>query len=415
MNNYLLNALRRATLFSVFLLSGQTAFADDTDCTIARSAIQSASVIRKLRIKREVPCKIHEREQIKEFLLETIRTKIPPQKLKYEEVVYKALGLLPESYNYVDGLLELYLSQLGGYYDPEKERYIMAGWLPELFQPTIAVHELTHALQDQYFNLDKFLDVEKETSDALLARSAVVEGDATAVMLDYTRLQTGQSGIASEENVENVMLQNIFGVALSMGAIDAPESLKFLLVFPYTSGLRFAHTLLKKDGYNEINKALRSPPRSTEEILHPEKYGNGHLDFVQIDPQKVTLPGLPEAASVIYSDTLGEFSTSLLLSAHLSDKRQAVKAASGWGGDTVVVREHGGTQYVLWQTEWDSEEDSQEFFEAFSEALKKRFPTLVDEQSLSSWHAVREKEKKKVRLVQTGSTIVFGMEQPKKD
>jgi hypothetical protein len=385
--------------------------AADIDCKIAESAIRSASVIRKLRIKSSVPCKIHDRSQIKQFILETMDVKVPQQKLIYEEMVYKAIGMIPETFNYREGILELYLSQIGGYYDPDKKRYVMAGWLPEIFQTSIAVHELTHALQDQYFQLDTFLDIKKDTSDNLMAKSALVEGDATAVMLDYTRLQTGQSGIAEEESVENVMLQNIFGVALSMGAVEVPETLKFMLVFPYTSGLRFAHELLKSGGYTKVNQAFQNPPRSTEQILHPDKYMAGVSDFINITPEVVTFSDISDDAQVVYSDTYGEFAISVLLGAHLSDREKGIQAAVGWGGDTVVVREHEGTRFIIWRTEWDSESDSQEFFDAIALMLARRFPELSKTESLFSWQRVTTTESKFVRLIKSKSAVVLGMKE----
>ena len=79
--------------------------------------------------------------------------------------------------------------------------------MPAAFQTTIAVHELTHALQDQYFDLQKFVDAKTENSDLLLAHSALVEGDATAVMIDYDRIAfLGLKPLATEPNVEAVLL-----------------------------------------------------------------------------------------------------------------------------------------------------------------------------------------------------------------
>ena len=180
------------------------------------------------------------------------------------------IGFIPLDFNYQQGLIDLYLSQLGGYYDPEKRHFVMAAWMPVMLQTTIAVHELTHALQDQYFNLATFTDQNKYTSDQLMARSALVEGDATLVMLDYQRRLMGQAGLESDKSVSGVMLQNIIGASMMAPMANVPSSLQNLLIFPYTSGLRFAHEFLKDGGYKRLDKIFRSPPRSTEEILHPE-------------------------------------------------------------------------------------------------------------------------------------------------
>lgn len=354
---------------------GGSALAQDETCRIADSAISDASTIRNLRIKRPVPCYVHGKEQVKKYLLHAIETKIPAEKLRMEEAVYKALGFFPENFDYEKGIVELYLNQIGGYYDPDKSHFIMAGWLPAMLQTTVAVHELTHALQDQYFDLSTFMDEKKLNGDELLARSALVEGDATAVMLDYARKMAGVPGIEKEDNVEAMMLQNVVSSSLVAGMGAVPQSMQMLLIFPYTSGLRFAHTLLRRGAYAEIDAAFRRPPRSTEEILHPEKYLLEKPDFVAF--QGKDLAGA-EAGKLRYEDTMGEFATSLLLGNFTSEKASAAKAAAGWGGDRVAVFEDGSSSYrrIVWKTNWDSTEDAEEFFEAYSAALSTKYSGL---------------------------------------
>lgn len=356
-----------ATVAAIFIIMlgshPPIVMAQDNQCQIARSAISEASTIRGLSIKSKVPCVVQEREQVKKYLVDTINTKIPKLKLRMEAFVFKALGLLPESFDYENGLVEMYLNQIGGYYDPESKRFAMAGWLPGVLQTTIAVHELTHALQDQYFNLKEFTDEKKYSGDELLARSALVEGDATAVMIDYSRRLMGQPTIASDENVETIMMQNVIGVSAAPGMENIPRALQMLMIFPYTSGLRFAHYGIKKNGYAELNKFYKRAPRSTEEILHPEKYYIQQPDFIVIDPASIKVPGLPANLMPIYQDVLGEFATSILLGNFVDDKLRATEAAAGWGGDRVVVFEDQNSkqQILVWQTNWDTENDAIQF------------------------------------------------------
>ncbi len=349
-------------------------FADDAQCRIASSAIRDASRIRGLSIRSQVPCRLETKSEVESYLRHTIKTKIPPLKLQMEALVFKTLGFLPADFDYEHGIVELYLSQIGGYYDPVRQRYVMAAWLPDMMQTSVAVHELTHALQDQHYRLSSFTDEKLYHSDQLLARSALIEGDATAVMLDYARGLMGQSGIAKEDNVEGVMMQNLVGASMATSALKVPQSLQRLLIFPYTAGLRFAHFGLKKNGYRELDSYFKKPPRSTEEILHPEKYYQQSADFVTVTAAEMLPLNIAEqqvgVESVsLYEDVMGEFAISVLLEEVTKDARLASRGAQGWGGDLVIVRKLGDGHAVIWRSKWDSEDDAIEFFEIFNQRV----------------------------------------------
>ena len=192
-------------LFSMPIVASADLGAREADCKIAKMAIEEASKIRGLGIRKVVPCVVQTKEEVKGYLLGTLVSKLPKRKLANEALVYSTIGMIPKSFNYETGLVDLYVSQIGGYYDPDRKRFVMAGWMPALFQTTVAIHEQTHALQDQYFNLETFVDPKLENGDILLARSALVEGDATAVMIDYNRKLAGQASIAQEKDVHTVL------------------------------------------------------------------------------------------------------------------------------------------------------------------------------------------------------------------
>ncbi len=335
-------------------------------CAVAREALATASSIRNLTPVKEVPCIVQSKPEIREFISVTIKEEVFSNRMNFEERIFKKLRLIPTDYNYTQGLSEIYLSQIAGYYDVKAKHYVMADWWPKMLQPAISVHELTHALQDQHFNLEKFIDQKTSTTDSILARSALVEGDATAVMLDYTSNLAGGQKVASLKSTEKFLLQNLFFGGLSMGAIKAPESLKFIISFPYSSGFRFAHNLLNRNGYQSLTEAFKNPPLSTEQILHPkDKY-----PFEAPKTVEAHTAHLPEGSREIFRDTLGEFITSLVLTAFNQDRVKAANAAAGWGGDTIVLYklatpDRGDIDVVVWNTVWDTKNDAQEFCDAF--------------------------------------------------
>ena len=304
-----------------------------------------------------------------------IDEKIPVEKLQSEELAYKLLGLIPLDYDYKNGIVSLYTEQLGGYYEPKEEYYGMAKWMPMVMQMPIAVHELTHALQDQHFNLDTFLDDTLESSDALMARSALVEGDATAVMLDYANSLRGMPSVAESESVAGVMMQNLAGAVISAAINKAPLALQKMIIFPYISGLNFAHNLLRKSGYSSLDRAYSAVPRSTEEILHPAKYPAKEGEFYELreQPFPEALAKKYDRTQAVFSDTMGEFTISTLLSLWLPPG-EASEAAAGWGGDRLFLfkSENKVKGTLIWLLRWDSEKDADEFLKSFSKALESR-------------------------------------------
>ena len=358
-----------------FLLSLVAPAAADGDCTIAETAFHVASRIRGLKDKKKVPCRLQSRNEVERYLRSEISEKAPGERLKNEAVTFRLIGLIPWDFNYQEGLIQMYTDQLGGYYDSKKKYYAMADWMPVMMQLPIAVHELTHALQDQYYDLDKLIDEDRDSSDTMMARSALVEGDATAVMVDYTKLQTGQSQLKDDPSVSGIMMQNIAGTMMTASLQQAPGSLQMMLIFPYISGLNFVHALLRADGgYKGIDRAYGRPPRTTAEILHPDRYLNNSIVLKEpADPLK-GLP--PEAADYkeVYSDSLGEFVVSTWLSPGLMPV-PASRVASGWAGDKLMLlRSPVEKKFIcLWSTAWIDEAAAQKFFDGVEKMLTARF------------------------------------------
>jgi hypothetical protein len=371
--------------------------AEEAACTVAAAALEQAVKIRGLERKSQVPCLVSDKAQVAKFLRETIATKLPPNKIEMEQLVYRTLGVVPEDYDYANGIIELYASQIGGYYDPEKKHFIMAAWMPAALQVTVAVHELTHALQDQHFDLEKMMDPKLENGDKLLAIAALVEGDATAVMTDYMRALAGQAPLSKESNIDSLLLQQV--LAGSAGGFEkTPEALRSLLLFPYTSGLRFAHRLLVAGGYPAVDKAFLNPPTSSREILHPEVYLTSSIPS--------SIPSLEEldrggsTAKELYTDVIGEFGISALLAAGLKQKTEAITAATGWLGDRVGVFETPSPErLVSWKTRWESEKDAQEFAEAYGRFLESRYSTKP---SPDGTYATRRKT---IRISRSGADV----------
>ncbi len=342
------------------------------DCSIVRSAIDVASALRRLRVLGDVSCFLKDRESVRSYVEEAIDRDLPEDRLRYEELTYKLLGLVPREFDYRKGVVALYTREIGGYYDPIKRVYSMASWLPENLQMPVAVHELTHALQDQHFDLRKMMDEKSSTGDTLLARSALIEGDATIVMLDYDRTKSGKRTVAEEYSVADIMMEHLAESMLSEAVGDAPPALHRLLIFPYVSGLRFVHYLLQHGGYQSVNRAFIRPPTSTREILHPQFYLDKAPPLPPVEPAPIK--GTINVSKPTYTDQLGEFVVSVLLSNWVSPLR-ASNASAGWTGDTVAIYDipKRDVQALTWKSSWTDERNAREFSHALAEAYSQRF------------------------------------------
>jgi hypothetical protein len=348
---------------------GASIESDASLCSLSGEALSGASAVRELVPRAAVPCIVEDKAAVTRFIQETIRADLPPHKLAHEEVAYKAIGLIPESFDYQHALIDFLVGQIGGYYNPKKKLFVMAGWLPASVQKGVAVHELTHALQDQHYNLSSIMNVRSATTDSGLAASALVEGDASAVMFDYERFMAGQGPLRGVASVDSMLLLQVLGFGL-VG--DVPESLKALLIFPYTSGLRFVHVLLRRGGYAEVHKAYGRVPTTTREILHPEEYVAA--SFSAHIPLDAELEAAPEGVNPVYTDVLGEFGVSTLFRGVTATKDRGPSAAAGWVGDKLgVFPASGGTQIVSWLTRWESEGDAREFATLYREYLESLY------------------------------------------
>lgn len=323
------------------------------------------------------------REVVSAYLIETIEEQLTPQALREYMGFYVAFDLLPADTDLIGVYLALLEQQVGGYYDPEAKTMntiLLSGGelgdsLPVLEQ-IIYAHEFVHTLQDQNFGLaDIGFSADTRDSydtDQLLAISALVEGDATAVMNAYTIELQNRNPLAAFQ---------LLTATFASGAMSIPEGTPEILfrelTFPYNQGAVFVGALLAEGGWARVDAAFSDLPRSTEQILHPEKYLAGE------QPIPVTLSAtdgvLGADWSLVTEDTLGQYYLREYLRTQLSSEVYA-GAAQGWGGDRYRVYTHDtdGTLALLLRIMWDTPADADEFVSAYSTFAAQRNATDGD-------------------------------------
>lgn len=309
-----------------------------------------------------VPVQLMNRDELKEMLLQDFEEESEQMDITQELLVF--LDLLEEGQDLGDILVDAYTQDILGFYDPEQdELYLVSetGELGPLDKMTLA-HEYTHAIQDQHFDLTS-LGSQDDDSEASAATDALVEGDATVVMALYY-----WSCLSSEEQEAIGEMDAEPGMELDE---DVPEVIQKTMMFPYEYGMTFVIAIIQKGRWEAVNQAYSDPPKSTEQIMHPEKYVQD-----RDDPVVVTLPNMATALghewSELDSDVFGEFSLKLYLQAFLNPS-EAERAAAGWGGDRYSFLEDSAERkaFVL-KSEWDTEDDARVFYEACTDRAREK-------------------------------------------
>lgn len=332
---------------------------------------RQVAALRGLQPRRQIERGVLTREEIGARLKERIAKEYTPEEIRVESRVLKRLGLLPADADYQAILLDLLMEQVAGFYDPFTRKLYIADWLGlELQRPALA-HEIQHALQDQHFDLKTFATPIKDDGDRQLARSALVEGDGTATMLEFFAQSLGLDVARVTALGDSLGKQLAAGmVAQSPAFTRAPRFLRETLLFPYFSGLNFVLAIRKGQPWSKVDEAFRAPPESTEQVLHPEKY------FARERPSAIVTAPLAALGprKELRRDVLGEMALRVLFAAHLPDGA-AERAAAGWGGDRLVAfgeADDGKPITVIDYSSWDTEEDAKEAAGAMQKLMARQ-------------------------------------------
>jgi len=262
----------------------------------------------------------------------------------------------------------LLTEQIAGLYDPKAHEFYIADWIPVDDQRMVMAHELTHALEDQHFQIETWLKAARPNDDAELAREAFLEGSAMAAMVDYLLQGTGKS-VNDMPEFDPSLLTGDIGDSPSMK--KAPPFIKDALVFPYFAGMKFTAASLKPDGWPALEKVFKNPPVSTQQIMHPALYKSGHI------AEKVTLPDIQSKLGKDWKklddNLMGEFGWKEVLKQYLGEERAALLAAA-WDGDRYLVYEQQSSKRLILvaHIHLASGEQANRFFGQYSELLEKK-------------------------------------------
>ena len=380
--------VRRCALFLVVLLlsagsvnlSGQDATAPPAPNSASKASeadfsaaadevLAQMSDITGLKPRSPLKKTLRSRDEIRSYLIHELNEDKNPQERYADQRSAEAFGLLPKGFDLDSFMVDLLTEQVAGLYDPKAHEFYVADWIPIDEQRMVMAHELTHALEDQHFQIEAWQKAARPNDDAELARESVLEGSAMVAMVQYLLQGSGHS-LEELPDIDPSML--IGDLTETPELKKAPPFLKDALVFPYIDGLRFSAAVLKPTGWAGISAIFAKPPVSTQQIMHPALYQAGKV------PAALTIPladkNLGDDWKRLEENTLGEFGWREVLRQFL-DKDRAASVSSAWDGDRYVVYEQNQTKRLLLITHerLASNDLASHFFGQYSEALEKKY------------------------------------------
>lgn len=368
------------------------------------SILKFASDDSRLPIRQPVQRALAGRDQVEQYVEAEMRKDQQSGRLKRAQSVLQKFGLIPRDLDLEALMVALMREQVAGYYDPKKQTFYMLDWIaPQVQRPVIA-HELTHALQDQSIGLEKWLkdpgtddaadsDADLAADEQMTARTAVTEGQATVVMLDYL-LQPGGRTVATAQDFVNTFEQGMLQSGNFPVFSNSPRYIRELLIFPYRYGLDFVRDVMIEKGRDDAFLGLlQRPPSTTREIMQPKVYLAGeHLPPLHLPPLAQVLDRRYPRYDV---GAMGEFDVKVLLEQFAGEKA-ANKISPHWRGgyyytavrpetlpanstDATALRKQAvppGSLALLYVSRWDSSESAEKFARAYAAMLPQRYASV---------------------------------------
>jgi hypothetical protein len=344
----------------------------------ADQVLAQMSKILNLPILEPLKKSLRSKEEIRAYLINEEKDDRTDAQRYADDKSLEAFGLIPKGFPLDSFMLDVLTEQVAGLYDPKDREFYIADWIAADDQKPVMAHELTHALEDQSFHLEKWIKAARPNDDAELARDSVSEGNAMAAMVDYS-LQDEHLGVRDLPDVAGLIRTRAVGEMDSDPRLSkAPPYIRDELLFPYLAGVSFTQQFLKAHaGWSDIHLVFENPPVSTQQIMHPSLYLKG------VKPVPVSLPDwkgvAPDDWKLLEENVMGEFGLDEVLKQFLGAQR-ADTLSSAWAGDRYAVFEDQKTKDtpLVFRLALDNAEDAAGFYAQYSQALELKYKERKD-------------------------------------
>jgi len=335
--------------------------------------------IRQLRFKRPVPLVVKTPDEAESMMEADLMRDYTDNQLEADSVAGALTGLFPAGLDLKAASLKLLKSQVAGFYDPHgKEMVLVEGgadlgiWNSaaqfmiqrDVVGEMLLAHELTHALQDQNFDLETSLDKVKNNDDQGLALKSVAEGDATIAGFAYAM---GRMDDSTADALTNNLKQ--LPQALAAEAPHTPEGLSAPLLFQYSEGVRFVAEAYRRGGWSAVDALYRNPPQSSHQIMHPSLYFDSNAP-----PSRIELAGYDRIMSgwkKADDDTYGELLLRVILERNLGKQSNELGLASRWTADRMIILQEGHAVNVIWMLAFSDAQTASHFAVVYETLLDR--------------------------------------------
>jgi hypothetical protein len=354
--------------------------------------LQFASEDSKLAIKSKVKRKLITRDDVEKYLLDRMKDDKDAKRLQRSEIVLKKFGLLDQSFHLQPFLVSLLKEQIAGFYDSKTKTVNLLDWIDPDSQKPVLAHELTHALQDQRMDLEKWENSDDDNisknvtednqhiaiDEQDTAREAVLEGQAMAVLVDYSLKPAGQSILTSPAIIKQKADEQ--GSDTDSPVLNrAPLLIQESLLFPYREGLKFEVDMLADKGATgAFAGVLDRPPASSFEIMNPRAYER------KVKVPVLTMPDVHPLLDAEYSPydvgVMGSLDVRIL-SELFGGPQVAAALTPEWnGGIYYAVQKKSAPDKnstasigLLYLSQWKSPEAAAAFAKMYADELGKQF------------------------------------------
>jgi hypothetical protein len=353
----------------------------------------------KLPIEHSVKRKLISRDEVNHYLKEKFDEDEGNKRMERSEVVLKKFGLLDRDFHLRSFLVSLLTEQIAGFYDNKTKTVNLLDWIQPDEQKPVLAHELTHALQDQKIGLTKWSDVSMEgvsrnvqddnrhlqTDEADTARTAVAEGQAMAVFVDYTLRPSGKT-LADAPELTGRLKDQIADTSGSPIMARAPLMLQQSLLFPYSEGLSFEQAILIKGGKEAaFAQVLANPPSSSFEIMNPDAY------MAHTPVPVLRLPDIHPLLDAEYTPydlgVMGELDVRMLTEL-FGGREIATALAPAWDGGvyyaaqrktaiTQAEKESTASISLLYYSRWKNEDSARSFMRVYANQIPRKYSNVV--------------------------------------
>lgn len=340
------------------------------------SIVKTLSDITGFTEKKTVPYGRMSKGELRKFLNKRIKKTVKPDEIRADELSLKMFGLVPRDFDLKKSTIDLLTEQAAAFYDYDEKKLFMLDDASFTEETTTLAHELGHALADQHFDLGKYMEDSPSNDDENLAHTAVVEGQASWLMIAYELKASGKDPIPTPDMVKSVADTSEGSMSDSPVLKNSPLYIQESLLFPYSVGTAFFDAVFKRDGKAAFSEVFTDPPVDSSQIMHPEKY------FAHEKPSLPALPKLAENLKTkeITEGSMGEFDHSILLRQYLGDAKAAGISKHLRGGQFKII-EIDKTKHptLVYASQWDSPETAAEYFAAYKKVLHSKWRHLNEQ------------------------------------